>query len=111
MGKATSNNGSTARYILNIPEIDYFILDALIKKETRQLSLNDIKDYYSLHHLQTPTKAAFSQAMSRLTERGIIRKERHAHLLIEFENEQVAKAVTKAIVFCIAAEETIGGRA
>ncbi len=110
MGKTTHlHNGNPARYMLNIPELDYCILSALLASKMRRIGTNDIKEYYLEHQIKSPTYAAFSQALSRLKGRKILKLERHECLWIEFENPTVADAIEKAFKACKEAEEAIGG--
>ena len=112
MGKGIHlHNGGTTRYLLNIPEIDYCILDALISSPLRRIGTQDIKDYYKQKGQTPPTAGAFSQALARMKQRGVLHIERHESLWVEFPNKQVAEAIMGAINACKRAEQAIGGMA
>ena len=109
MGKATHhNNGSTVRYLLNIPELDYCILDALMQSRMHRIGVLDMKDYYKDRGMKAPTSAAFSQALARLKNRGILNIERHECLWVEFTNAEIAHAIEGAFKACKEAQEKIG---
>ena len=110
MGKTTHlHNGNAARYVLNIPELDYSILDALLSSKMGRIGTTDIRNYYLEHQIKSPTYAAFSQALSRLKGRKILKIERHDCLWIEFASPAVAGAIEKAFKACKDAEQAIGG--
>jgi hypothetical protein len=110
MSKGTHlGNTSTARYLLNIPELDFCILDALISSKMRRIGVTDMKNYYRDRELKPPTSAAFSQALSRLRQRDILKVERHECLWVEFKHPKMSKALADAFEACKLAEKTLEG--
>jgi len=108
MGKTTHlHNGNSARYVLNIPELDYCILDALLASKMKRIGTNDIRNYYLEHQIKSPTYAAFSQALSRLKARKILKIERHDVLWIEFPSQEMADAIGTAFKACKEAQAKI----
>lgn len=97
MGKRVSHIYSKSNdfYLVNIPYLDYFIVQTLYENETNKITLLEIKHAYERKHKKQAHPTLYSHALTRLESRGIIRKERTETVLISFSSGYVRSQLSR----------------
>ena len=91
MGKRVSYISSKDAdfYMINMSYLDYYILRLMLKAQTNEIGISEIKRLYAHKHQTLPSKPLWSQATNRLQTKGILCVWRREQLYLQFASPYV----------------------